>query len=247
MRAVVVIVALSGCGRIGFDNLVDATATLPGGVPAIWYRTDETSGTILHDSGLQGADASLTGTFAFTGTGVSFPAAAGYAMTAPLPGVFRTYPLTISVWARPAPRSDETANTFALLPFPPDAVSNDVPGFGGAGVGVDVWTDGVPGSHAYVDSGGDYEGAPFVANQRYHLVAVYDGTQASLYVDGALATGLTTTALDGAAANLFVGAHNLDTGYGSKRFFVGELSDVRVFTAALSAQDVAQLHALGAI
>jgi hypothetical protein len=39
---------------------------------------------------------------------------------------------------------DEEAAAHALRPYPPNAVSGDVPGLGGYGLGLDVWVDGLP-------------------------------------------------------------------------------------------------------
>src|SRR5450631_1040732 len=73
----------------------------------------------------------------------------------------------------------------------------------------------------------------------HHLAYTYDGTTERLYVDGgapATATGVThqTSTPD---------ASWLGTSNGSTEFFGGQLDDVRVYTAALSAKQVAALAA----
>ncbi len=58
---------------------------------------------------------------------------------------FRQPPITISAWLT-ATRADATSNAYALTPFPPSAVSGDMPSEGGYGLGLNVWTDGVDGN-----------------------------------------------------------------------------------------------------
>jgi hypothetical protein len=53
---------------------------------------------------------------------------------------YRTPPLTITAWLRPALRSDGTSPFGVLQPYPPNAFSNDQPGLYGYGIGVNVWS-----------------------------------------------------------------------------------------------------------
>jgi hypothetical protein len=256
---------LAGCGRIGLDQQGDAgsspdgrdtvpdvgrttdassaDAPMPGGLPSLWYRMNEGSGTVIHDE-VGGHDAMLTGIYAWTQEGLSFTAGAG--QTSMMPAEFRTYPLTVSAWLTPGARADEGASAYGLQPFPPNAVSNDVAGVGGFGMGVNVWTDGTPGSSLRAGWANPTVAATFAAGTRYHVVLAYSASRTvSIYVDGALLATRGTAAADKTLGVLFVGAHNLDTGYASKRFFVGDIDDVRVYTSLLDASSIAALHDAG--
>jgi len=85
----------------------------------------------------------------------------------------------------------------------------------------------------------------FTTNQWYHLACVFDGAQpaaqrAKLYVDGVLVkTGYETSAtLTNFASPLTLGT--LNVGYASS--FKGQLDDVRLYTTALTSNQVATLY-----
>jgi hypothetical protein len=163
-----------------------------------------------------------------------------------LPAEFRTYPLTVSAWLTPAARADQGASSYGLTPFPANAISNDVAGVGGFGMGINVWTDGMPGSSLRVGWVNPTVPATFNAGTRYHVVLAYSPSRmVSVYVGGTLLTMRGTANADMTQGALFVGAHNLDTGYGTKRFNIGEIDDVRIYTTLLDAPTVAALHDAG--
>jgi hypothetical protein len=89
-------------------------------------------------------------------------------------------------------------------------------------------------------------GAPLLTNSTMHLVGVYQkGQSVALYTNGVLAS---TTAIPN--ENLWADAYPLSSALGSYHlnggpylWFRGVLDDFRVYTRALSASEVQQLHA----
>lgn len=162
----------------------------------------------------------------------------------------RQAPLSFTAWLAPDARDDETSNSFSITPFPPNAVSGDGPAGYGFGVGLNVWTDGATGSALSVENVGyDFLNAgntPFVAATEYFVAAAIGASAAQMYVDGQQVGQAMPTA-PGAApqGTLWLGLHNGDTGYGSKRFYLGRMRDVRVYTRVLGAAEVATLYANG--
>ena len=76
--------------------------------------------------------------------------------------------------------------------------------------------------------------------QWHHVVGIYDGSQLLLYVDGVLdATANVGTLTIDAQASLLFGENFA----GGNSFLHGALDDVRIYDRALSADDVAALHA----
>jgi hypothetical protein len=90
----------------------------------------------------------------------------------------------------------------------------------------------------------------FVAGDEYFVVGaigpVGDGgalSSASVYVNGALFDQTTAfMASNQTAPPLYLGCANLDTTYGTTRFFDGRIRDVRVYKRQLGADEVQQLH-----
>ncbi|MFC1782741.1 LamG-like jellyroll fold domain-containing protein [Planctomycetota bacterium] len=74
--------------------------------------------------------------------------------------------------------------------------------------------------------------------QWHHAAAVYDGTNAYLYVDGLMDSSLTSTGAYTSSNNLRVGS--IDSPY-EYRSFNGLIDDVRVYSEALSQGDILQI------
>ena len=192
-----------------------------------WYKLTETGGNVAHDSTANGCYVVLQ--IVAWGAGAHFVvpdsgAASGGSTTAP--AGMRRVPVSFTAWLAPSARSDETANSYGITPFPSNAVSADVPGLFGFGIGVDVWTEGTPGSAFAVENVGSTfnacDGGGFVANEEYFVVAAIGASTATLYVDGRrTATAPVTMPGAAATATLSLGTHNGDVGYGSKRFYAG--------------------------
>jgi hypothetical protein len=161
----------------------------------------------------------------------------------------RQAPVSFTAWLAPDSRADETSNNYSIMPFPPNAVSGDVEGQYGFGIGLDVWTDGGGGSALAVENVGytfpNVLGTQFVARTEYFVVAAI-GSTASVYVNGNLVGTMTpTTPGPAPETTLSLGLHSNDTGYGTKRFYVGRMRDVRVYKRVLTAQEVSTLYADG--
>ncbi|HEY1958161.1 MAG TPA: LamG-like jellyroll fold domain-containing protein [Polyangiaceae bacterium] len=167
---------------------------------------------------------------------------------------FRTPPLTITAWLTPSARGDEASNDYALTPFPPDAVSGDVPGAGGYALGLDVWTDGGSGHAAAVETGANAaiafhsETGSFAGGERHFVALVIDTGGAQIWTDGALAWQVTDDVPPNESpAPLHLGCHNDDAGYGTKRFYKGRMRDARIYKRTLDGGAIAQLFANGPV
>lgn len=258
IRLLLLAVLVGACGGDdGVHHLADAPP--PPGPDYIWYVLDEVDGTTAKDSSGNHYDiTNLTGVtwshgaqFDGTGGGGSVQVDASY----------RTPPVTISAWLKPAARADQTSALGALTPYPSNAIGDDIPTEFGYGIGLDIWTDGTPGGAVIVeDTGACVPGAVFpvdctvpadpgapslVAGTEYLVTVVFTSTTASVYLDGALYHAGTAAALQADPTQFWLGLHNQDTTYGTKRFFAGGIRDVRVYKRALAAAEVAALYASG--
>ncbi len=238
------------------SGLPDADAAPPDLTPDFaWYRLDETSGTVAHDSSPNHQDIPGLGGVIW-GDGATFDGATVCGRTN-VDASFRVPPVTITAWLTPAARADEEATAHALQPYPPNAVSGDVPSLGGYGIGVDVWTDGLPpgvSSQAAlaVESGVGLSAgfhslpAPFTPLARHLVAAVEDAGSVTVYVDGTVFAVQTADGPPPASPTpLHLGCHNDDTGYATKRFFEGKIRDVRIFRSLLTAAQIAALYQSG--
>jgi hypothetical protein len=242
----------------------------------LWYVLDETSGTTARDSSSHHFDiTNLTGVTWAQGANFDGTSGGGYTT---VDSEYRAPPISITVWLTPTARADETSTQGTLYPFPPNALSDDIPGVGGYGVGLNVWTDGTPGSDLAAEgvdtctqgglcvaNGNQTDAGPactsetscnagFVAGHEYFVAitiapASADAAallSAQVYVNGAL-FDQTTAYTPPASPNptLYLGCHNLDTAYLTKRIFDGRIRDVRVYKRQLASTEVAQLYANG--
>jgi hypothetical protein len=220
-----------------------------------WYRLDETSGTTAHDASPGHHDIpNLDGVV--WGDGATFDGATVCGETSVDPA-FRTPPVTITAWLTPTARDDETSTSHALQPFPPNAVSGDVPSLGGYGLGLDVWVDGLPPGVPSADALSLETGVnapvafhalmgPFAAGARHLVASVVDAAAATVYVDGAVFAMVPADTPPAVGTTpLHLGCHNDDDGYLTKRFFKGTLRDVRIYRRLLTAVEVSTLHAAG--
>lgn len=85
-----------------------------------------------------------------------------------------------------------------------------------------------------------------------HIVGTYDGTTKKIYLNGILKNSATDTNVNWDNNNsnkLVIGkmAHAALTSNIAYHPFVGDISDVRIYTTALSADDIAELYLLGCI
>lgn len=112
-----------------------------------------------------------------------------------------------------------------------------------------LWHDQVAGFHLYTDINGEdnrfFSNATFDSNRWYHVAVVFDGSlpageRSVLYVDGKAdyAGGESATQIGNSPASLIIG----DLPGGGDRF-AGYIDEVAVWQRALSATEVAALHA----
>lgn len=215
-----------------------------------WYKLDETSGNVAHDSTAHHYDVTLTNVTWDMGANFALPnGGAGSGGSTNVGAGLRQAPVSFTAWLAPASRSDETSNAYAIQPYPPNAVSADVAGQYGFGIGLNVWTDGAPGSAFSAENVG-YQflngGSQFMASVEYFVAAAIGSATASLYVNGqVVGTANTTTPGPSGMNPLRLGYHNEDPGYGTKRFYAGRMRDVRVYKRVLMAAEVAALYTTG--
>ncbi|HET9531724.1 MAG TPA: LamG-like jellyroll fold domain-containing protein, partial [Blastocatellia bacterium] len=154
------------------------------------------------------------------------------AFQTPPTAILNSLPLTIEAWVNPSVRDDGTD-------FPANVASNDRPGFGGHGFGVNVFTSGSQMKVEYQQGERVVPGVLFTAGQWYHVAVVYTTGNLKVYVDGQQVDDFSygQGALDG--DNIIrIGFHNNDAGTGSRRFFKGLIDEASVYSRALSASEV---------
>ena len=235
----------------------------------VWYVLDETQGSTAKDSSSHHYD--ITNLVGVTwNEGANFDGISGGG-SVNVDSSYRSPPITISAWLTPKARSDETSNQYSLVPYPTNAVGDDIPSEFGYGIGLNVWTDGGGGSALAVEDVDSCQNPPatphpcmasqnvgsafptFVAGQEYFILAAVgmppaDGgasSVANVYVNGSLFDATTAGVIAGGPTTLWLGVHNDDTNYGTKSVFSGRIRDVRVYKRELVATEVAQLYALG--
>jgi hypothetical protein len=215
----------------------------------LWFKLDETSGDVAHDSSPNHKDVVVTN-IAWSNGGV-FHNACGVVQ---VDGSYRVAPVTITAWLTPALRADEQANAYALTPYPPNAMSGDVPSLGGFGIGLDVWTNGGGSAALAVETGIDAPIAfhslvgAYGAGSEHFVALVIEASTAAVYIDGAQSTTVSAdTPPPTSPVPLHLGCHNDDTGYGTKRFYEGNMRDVRVYRRAVPSSEVAALFAAGPV
>jgi hypothetical protein len=266
-RWLVVALLLTACGDDSARHILDAPGTgsdahgpIDGPATAppdyIWFVLDETSGTTAKDSSSHHYD--ITGLTGVTWShGAQLDGTGGGGSVA-VDSSYRTPPLTLSVWLTPASRADQTSIVGPLTPYPSNAIGDDIPSEFGYGIGLNTWTDGTPGAALTVEGVGgcvpgaafpvpcDLSGsAAFASGLEYLVTVTIDATQAHAYINGVLDADTTAGTLQADATQFWLGRHNDDTSYGTKRFYAGGMRDVRVYKRALSATEVANLYAAG--
>lgn len=233
------------------DAEAGADVTTDAGLPAdfAWYPLNETSGTIAHDLTAHHYDITLPSVTWSGGAVFDGVSTAGSVTT----GDLRSAPVSMTAWLTPALRADRDANQFAQVPFPPNAVSGDIPFKSGFGLGLNVWTSTTGVESALAAEGisttlTNIGGAAFTADTRYFVAMAVGATSAQVFVNGQVVDTRTAAVPSAASPSvLWLGAHNDDTNYGSKRFFKGRMRDVRVYKRALTPAEIVRLQAAGPI
>jgi hypothetical protein len=253
----------------------DATATggidasiLPTPAPDyVWYVLDETEGTTAHDSSLHHYD--ITNLAGVTwNSGANFDGQGGGGSVL-VDSSYRSPPITVGAWLTPVARSDDNVNpSWSLVPYPTNAFGDDISGQWGYGIGLNVWSGGaalsaedvdlcqgtIPPPGGYRCIANQNSGAPVVfsgGTEYFVVVAIGSpsdagtGSSAIVYVNGSLFDSSTAGVISGGTTTLWLGVHNDDTGYGTRRFFSGRIRDARVYKRELGAAEVQQLYRSG--
>jgi large repetitive protein len=270
-RWLVVALLLTACGDDSARHILDAPSSGSDAAKAIdapavaapdfiWFVLDETSGTTAKDSSSHHYD--ITGLTGVTwANGAQLDGTGGGGSVA-VDSSYRLPPLTLSAWLKPAARADETSIVGPLQPYPSNAIGDDIPAEFGYGLGLNTWTDGTPGAALTVEGvnacvpGASFpvacdlaatSGATVFTSGIEYLVTVTIDTSlvAHAYVNGAPYADATAGALQANATQFWLGRHNDDTSYGTKRFFDGGIRDVRVYKKVLAPSEVASLYAAG--
>jgi hypothetical protein len=205
-----------------------------------YWKLDNAQGTTFRDySGngntgrLFGGASWVTSSLPFSGSyddpaALSLDGASGsYASTGAtnLPALSGT--MTISFWAYYASVSAVSTTSQNMV-----VLSN-----GGTFIEVGLWHDQTLG--VWNQSGtNEFNATSTPASGWHHLAYTYDGTTRKLYVDGGTPATSLTAPSSGTPTILYFGSYN-----GAAEMFNGKLDDVRIYSAALTATQIASLAA----
>lgn len=147
-------------------------------------------------------------------------------------GAKSTDAITLSIWMM--------QNTLAT------SEQDIVTSFEGGGAGIIAVSNGV--AFASFVNGG-YRRVPessfsITANEWHHVVGTYDGTTEKLYIDGELkaSAALSDPITYNANVGWAIGGNPYMNGVIQSSYYIGYLSDCRVYSTALSAEDVKELY-----
>lgn len=238
---------LAGCGRIGFDTgidsnnaldtlqdsiVVDGTAAIPNLVAYYSFDTDPSTGVVACSNPAFDATCAAATCPTFTnghrnGAGLFRDQFAR--VDAQLVG---NAPYSVSLWAR----FDNAAVAPSLIAKPSSPTNSSNVLSIGLDNGYRWFYETTPDLQAieYLD------GTIAVTGRWYHVVATWDGTTKSLYIDGVLVgSGAATVANSNEALYLGTDVDNGSPIYGHD----GPLDEVRIYSRALTLAEVQQLSA----
>jgi xanthosine utilization system XapX-like protein len=256
----------------GDDGVYKIVATGPGGTtyqqatvslamaPAwVWYRFDEqpVTSTTLTDSSGNNRLSTLVSSFSRVDGAIVIPQSTGTTLrgarlNALMPLSFRNPPIAMMAWVKPAMRTDRnTAATYSYQPYPPNVLSNDYPGQGGHGFGVNVWAaDGIySAGSALIVAGFGNIAVPggFAADTWYHVAISMGSTyKTQVWVNGVrIYTSNTVPGFTAIQSYLYTGRHNDDTNYSSRNNFAGAIDEARVYDRELSSAELNAIYLAG--
>jgi hypothetical protein len=212
--------------------------------PQAYYRMDETSGTVLHDSSGNSNNGTLNGTFTLNQTGtltndtdtaILFNGSSGYA--AMPAGVTQGANVTLVCWFK---LSNTTFSTF------PRIIANDNAGTSHKGIEFCIESHG-GGFFANLGFTGSsttiaYTGTSFAAGVYHQIAITYDGTTAILYLDGNPVASSTISSVLATGGFVYNIARNPGD---SSDFFPGTVDEVSIYNTALSGARISALYQSG--
>jgi hypothetical protein len=139
--------------------------------------------------------------------------------------------MTISVWVRPDTPTTWHSTVLASHAFyRPYAIKTR--GLGSSVTAQYILTTSSGGSYINADSGG------IIVGSWYHIACTYDGTTASIYVDGELQNSVSTSGtLSTATQSIFAGANPYPN-----HFYNGAIDNIKIWNRALSANEIQDLQ-----
>lgn len=147
--------------------------------------------------------------------------------------VLKILPLTVEAWVKPALRTEITDF------YPNNVLSNDNPGLFGHGFGANINNSVNQITIEYQNSFRIINNAGLSSDTWQHIAVVYTPGNVKTYVNGLIIdnfnypqSGLTGT------GSFWIGKHNDDGTYGTRRFYKGQLDEVRVWHRALSGAEI---------
>jgi subtilisin family serine protease len=210
--------------------------------PVAWWKMDEETGTIAHDSAGDSNGVCLGG-LSFDNDSV--PGVMGNAIH--LDGVDdRVYAssmslpreaFTLAMWFRPDEDLSSGSSRMDLIHWQVNQRPHLTFNFNGGGyIYLDVAVDG----QQYDDvktTTNFWEGSRW-----YHIAAVFDGETFRIYVDAASECDVAHPGTHNSASGIYIGSHRTN-GVDS---FDGTIDDVRIYDRALSADEIGELYREGA-
>jgi hypothetical protein len=148
----------------------------------------------------------------------------------PSVNILNQLPLTIEAWVKPNLRTDGST----LTEFGNNVISNDLTSQFGTGFGAVVLSSNVSGIIVAYNDGFRYLSAPMSAGTWYHVSVVYTPGNVKTYLNGSLLESYNFSQNYTASSTLIrIGKYNDNTALGTKRFFKGDVDEVRVWNRAL--------------
>ena len=145
-------------------------------------------------------------------------------------------PMTCSAWVKLAARSETGV-------YPNNILSNDIPAQYGQGFGLNLTSSGTILCVEYYKSFSRKTLTSVKEGVWAHVSVVYETGKFVTYLNGQeLEQASVVMGAKTGNATMFIGKHNDDPGYGTRRFFKGALRDVRIYNRALAATEVLALY-----
>lgn len=217
--------ATSG-GTWSSSNTATATVGASGGIVG-----GVATGTAIITYALSGGcyDTALITVAGVPAAALNFNGTTNYAVNAGSTALL-TFPLTVEAWVRPMLRSDGVF----ISQYPNNVVSDDNPGLYGHGFGATILSS-ASGVTVEYHNGFRYLPYTMTSGQWYHIAVVYTYGNVKTYVGTTLIDNYSfaqASPLTGASL-INIGKHNDDLAYSTRRFFSGDIDELRIWNRAL--------------